>query len=155
MQNLIIAVEWNLAHRLPRLSEPLFKTLCEEISPSTRCSTTSTIVVWKTTQVCGATSQTQRMLKIRIEGLGLHDLLRHSGRPFIRTPLRAEVTFRDDPLRLLRSIRFASRFGGTVHDEIFAAARNTMIRVSRSHHVPLKPVDVAYTIGSADDEDQS
>ena len=99
-------------------------------------------------------SQTQRMLKIRIEGLGLHDLLHHSERPFIRTPLRAEVTFRDDPLRLLRSIRFASRFEGTVHDEIFAAARNTMIRVSRSHHVPPKPVDIAYTIGSADDEDQ-
>jgi tRNA nucleotidyltransferase (CCA-adding enzyme) len=98
--------------------------------------------------------QISRMLKIRIEGLGLHDLLHHSERPFIRTPLSAEVTFRDDPLRLLRSIRFASRFESTIHEEIFAAARNTVIRVSRSHHVSPKYVDIVCTIGSADDEDQ-
>jgi tRNA nucleotidyltransferase/poly(A) polymerase len=94
------------------------------------------------------------MLKIQIEGLGLHDLLRHSERPFIHTPLSAEVTFRDDPLRLLRRIWFASQFEGTIHEEIFAAARNTVIRVSRSHHVSLKSVDIVCTIGSADDEDQ-
>jgi tRNA nucleotidyltransferase (CCA-adding enzyme) len=47
-----IYIEWNLAHRLfTGLSELLYKTQCEEILPSIHCSTTSTIVVWKTTPV--------------------------------------------------------------------------------------------------------
>jgi tRNA nucleotidyltransferase/poly(A) polymerase len=70
------------------------------------------------------------MLKTQLEGLGLHDLLRHSARPFIRTPLHPEVTFREDPLRLLRSIRFASRFEGAIHEDIIAAGRNMTIRAS-------------------------
>lgn len=34
----------------------------------------------------------------------------------IRTPLSPMVTFQDDPLRVLRALRFASRFGFTLHE---------------------------------------
>lgn len=34
----------------------------------------------------------------------------------IRTPLSPMITFQDDPLRVLRAVRFAARFGLTLHD---------------------------------------
>lgn len=34
----------------------------------------------------------------------------------IRTPLPPMVTFLDDPLRLMRAVRFAARFGFTLHE---------------------------------------
>lgn len=34
----------------------------------------------------------------------------------IRTPLSPMVTFEDDPLRVLRAVRFAARFGFTLHE---------------------------------------
>lgn len=34
----------------------------------------------------------------------------------IRTPLSPMLTFRDDPLRVLRAVRFAARFGFTLHE---------------------------------------
>ena len=36
----------------------------------------------------------------------------------IRTPLKAVETFIDDPLRLIRSVRFAHRFDFTIHEDI-------------------------------------
>lgn len=39
--------------------------------------------------------------------MGIHDL--ENG--IIRTPLAPYETFKDDPLRILRTIRFATRFG--------------------------------------------
>lgn len=33
----------------------------------------------------------------------------------IRTPLPPITTFQDDPLRVLRAVRFAARFGFTLH----------------------------------------
>lgn len=49
-------------------------------------------------------------------GHGLDDL--HAG--LVRTPLEPVATFEDDPLRILRCVRFASRFGYAVHPSIVA-----------------------------------
>lgn len=40
----------------------------------------------------------------------------------LRTPIEPEVSFQDDPLRILRAARFIARYGLTVHDDVFAAA---------------------------------
>ncbi|KAK9235821.1 hypothetical protein V1525DRAFT_347478 [Lipomyces kononenkoae] len=46
----------------------------------------------------------------------------------IRTPLPAFNTFQDDPLRVLRLIRFASRFQFHIEDEAIAAMQHDTIR---------------------------
>lgn len=50
-------------------------------------------------------------------GKGLDDLLRNK---MVRTPLPPLTTFLDDPLRVLRCIRFASRFNYQLHPDIVA-----------------------------------
>ncbi|TBU26378.1 hypothetical protein BD311DRAFT_762796 [Dichomitus squalens] len=57
-------------------------------------------------------------------GRGLDDL--RSGT--IRTPLSPKETFTDDPLRVLRCIRFASRFGFTIVPELQEAAKDLTIQ---------------------------
>ena len=57
-------------------------------------------------------------------GRGIHDLENH----VIKTPLEAERTFKDDPLRVLRHIRFASRFGFEIDPEDRTAMSNDVIR---------------------------
>ncbi|KAI0825228.1 hypothetical protein BC628DRAFT_1320460 [Trametes gibbosa] len=57
-------------------------------------------------------------------GKGLDDL--HNG--IIRTPLPPRETFTDDPLRVLRCIRFASRFGFTMVPELQEAAKDPTIQ---------------------------
>jgi tRNA nucleotidyltransferase (CCA-adding enzyme) len=49
----------------------------------------------------------------------------------IRTPLAPEDTFRDDPLRLLRAVRFAARFDFTIVPELEHAARLAAAGVRR------------------------
>lgn len=39
----------------------------------------------------------------------------------IRTPLPPMTTFQDDPLRVLRAVRFAARFGFTLHEVRFSS----------------------------------
>jgi tRNA nucleotidyltransferase (CCA-adding enzyme) len=56
---------------------------------------------------------------------GLDDL--RSG--IIRTPLAPRETFMDDPLRVIRCIRFASRFGFSLVSELQDSARDPAIKV--------------------------
>ena len=50
----------------------------------------------------------------------------------IRTPLSPMETFRDDPLRVIRSIRFTSRFGFDFVPELKDAALHPETQVSAS-----------------------
>ena len=47
----------------------------------------------------------------------------------IRTPLDPDITFSDDPLRMLRCIRFATRFNFTIEDETFNALERNVERL--------------------------
>lgn len=59
-------------------------------------------------------------------GLGLHDI-EHK---IIRTPLSPYHTFKDDPLRVLRLIRFASRFGYEIDQEAEQAMNDSSIKAA-------------------------
>ncbi|MFS8617906.1 MAG: HD domain-containing protein [Solitalea sp.] len=56
---------------------------------------------------------------------GLGDLRRR----LIRTPLRPESTYSDDPLRMMRAIRFASQLNFRVEDDSLEAIRKTRDRI--------------------------
>jgi tRNA nucleotidyltransferase/poly(A) polymerase len=56
---------------------------------------------------------------------GLTDL--ENGR--IRTPLNPEITFADDPLRILRVVRFAVRFQFKIDSTIPSAAKNLKLNI--------------------------
>ncbi|EER08907.1 conserved hypothetical protein [Perkinsus marinus ATCC 50983] len=66
-------------------------------------------------------------------GTGLADL--RAG--VIRTPLEPTITFQDDPLRILRAVRFSTRLGFKLDDEIMKAASDPniygllLVKVSR------------------------
>ena len=55
--------------------------------------------------------------------MGIEDLKKG----IIRTPLDPLQTFNDDPLRVLRTIRFATRFGFKMVEEVESAARDSSI----------------------------
>ncbi|WZN59876.1 mitochondrial CCA tRNA nucleotidyltransferase [Chloropicon roscoffensis] len=59
-----------------------------------------------------------------LTGRGLEDLRNK----LIRTPLPALQTFMDDPLRVLRAVRFASRFSFEIHHDIAEAASSAEVR---------------------------
>lgn len=56
---------------------------------------------------------------------GLEDL----ERGLIRTPLDPDVTFSDDPLRMMRAVRFAAQLGFTVPEDIKEAIRRNSDRL--------------------------
>jgi tRNA nucleotidyltransferase (CCA-adding enzyme) len=64
-------------------------------------------------------------------GRGLEDL----SNGICRTPLDPQVTFVDDPLRILRTVRFATRFRFSIDPAIIASGKNEEIRMSLSRKV--------------------
>lgn len=54
---------------------------------------------------------------VDITGLGIPDM--KAG--LLRTPMDPDETFNDDPVRILRGLRFANRFGWTIHPPVMAA----------------------------------
>ena len=48
----------------------------------------------------------------------------------IRTPLQPEETFNEDPLRMLRAIRFSAQLGFEVHPDLYRAIRKEKERLS-------------------------
>ena len=57
-------------------------------------------------------------------GKGLHDL----AHGVLQTPLPPRQTFLDDPLRILRCIRFASQFGFSISESTYAEMKNDEVR---------------------------
>ncbi len=57
---------------------------------------------------------------------GLEDL----ENKLIRTPLDPDITFSDDPLRMMRAIRFATQLNFVIEEKTFAAIRRNKNRIS-------------------------
>jgi len=55
---------------------------------------------------------------------GISDL----GKKLIRTPLNPDITYSDDPLRMIRAIRFAAQLGFTIENESFEAIKRNAER---------------------------
>ena len=72
-------------------------------------------------------------LSVNKDGFGtlvdLFDGLGDLQRKVIRTPLDPDTTFSDDPLRMLRAVRFATRLGFSIHPETFQSIRRNASRM--------------------------
>lgn len=70
---------------------------------------------------------------------------KHLKEKIIKTPLEPDQTFSDDPLRILRAIRFATRLGFNIEDKVFESICNNIDRlkiVSRERIIQ----EINYTI---------
>ena len=56
---------------------------------------------------------------------GMNDL----DNKILRTPLDPDITFSDDPLRMMRAVRFASQLGFKIYDETFEAIKRNAPRL--------------------------
>lgn len=56
--------------------------------------------------------------------------IRHLDQKLIKTPLEPGITFSDDPLRMMRAIRFASQLGFTIEPATFRAIQENAHRIS-------------------------
>lgn len=63
---------------------------------------------------------------IDVTGRGVQDIKDR----IIRTPVDPDVTYDDDPLRILRCIRFASRFGWEIDPETFEGLKRNVDRLA-------------------------
>ncbi|KAF3774676.1 CCA tRNA nucleotidyltransferase, partial [Nymphaea thermarum] len=66
-----------------------------------------------------------------LTGRGIEDLKEGT----IATPLPPKATFLDDPLRVLRAIRFGARFGFHLHEELKRAASDDEVKAAVSDKV--------------------
>lgn len=55
--------------------------------------------------------------------------IKHLDQGIIKTPLDPEITFSDDPLRMLRAARFATRLQFDIHPETFEAMKKNADRI--------------------------
>ena len=73
-----------------------------------------------------------------LTGRGLNDLTAH----ILRTPLPPLITFRDDPLRVLRAVRFATRLGFVFDDSLRAAAADVSVATNLDSKVSRERVGI-------------
>ncbi len=57
---------------------------------------------------------------------GIHDM----NKGILRTPLDPDITFSDDPLRMMRAVRFASQLGFRIADDTFEAIGRNANRIT-------------------------
>ncbi|CAM9156614.1 unnamed protein product [Choristocarpus tenellus] len=73
-----------------------------------------------------------------LTGRGIDDL--RTG--VIQTPLSPKVTFLDDPLRVLRGVRFSARFDFSLHEDLVAAAKDKDIQTALGSKVSRERIGV-------------
>ena len=89
-----------------------------------RSKTTSSAAISRSTRWRGRSTATPSA-SWSIRSRGLRDLRER----IIRTPCDADVTFSDDPLRMMRAVRFAAQLGFDILPETFAAIRRNRERI--------------------------
>ncbi len=72
-------------------------------------------------------------VKINSVGLGtlvdIFDGLKHLEQKILRTPLDPDITYSDDPLRMMRAIRFASQLNFTIEESSLQAIQRNASRI--------------------------